>query len=80
MRHKDEISILIKEHKIDVIAINKTKLDKKIADDNIAIDEFILKRLDRNRHGGGVAIYIRETLNFEYKVDVPSGKSRGYLH
>ena len=45
----------MKENKVDVIAINETKLDKKIADDAIAIDDFILKRLDRNRHGGGVA-------------------------
>ena len=73
LRHKDEISILIKENKVDVIASNKTKLDKKIADDAIAIDDFILKHLDKNRHGGGVAIYIRETLNFEHRVDFPTG-------
>ena len=64
---------MIKENKVDVIAYNETKLDKKIADDAIATDDFILKRLDRNRHGGGVAIYICETLNFEHRVDFPTG-------
>ena len=63
---------MIKENKVDVIVINESKLDKKTADDTIAID-FILKRLDRNRHGGGVAIYIRETLNVEHRVDFPTG-------
>ena len=65
---QDEISILIQGNKIDVIVINETKLDEKIAYDTIAIDDFILKRLDRNRHCGGVTIYIRETLNFEHRV------------
>ena len=64
---------MIKENKVDVIATNETKLDRKTADDTIAIDDFILKRLDRNRHGGGVAIYIHETLNFEHRVDFPTG-------
>ena len=73
LRHKDEISILIQENKIDVIAINETKLDKKVADDTIVIGDFILKCLDRSRHGGGVAFYIRETLNFEHRFDFPTG-------
>ena len=73
LRHKDEISILIKDNKVDVTVINETKLDKKTTDDTIAIDDLILKRLDRNRHGGRVAIYIRETLNFEHRVNLSTG-------
>ena len=48
---KDEIDILIKENKIDILAINETKLDNRTKDDTVAIDGYIV-RFDRNRHGG----------------------------
>ena len=70
MRHKDEIR---QQNKVDVIAINESNLNKKTADDTIAIDNSILKCLDRNEHSGGVTIYIRKMLNFEHRVDFPMG-------
>ena len=72
LKHKDEIELLIKENKIDILAINETKLDNRINNDTVAIDghDYIVKRFDRNRHGGGVAFCIRETLDFELKVQM----------
>ena len=58
------------ENKIDIISINETKLDDTIRDEQVAIEGFSLLRLDRNHHGGGVAFYIRETVNYEHRIDM----------
>ena len=58
------------ENKIDIISINETKLDDTIRDEQVAIEGFSLLRLDRNRHGGGVAFYIRETVNYEHRIHI----------
>ena len=58
------------ENKIDIISINETKLDDTIRNEQVAIEGFSLLRLDRNRHGGGVAFYIRETVNYEHRIDM----------
>jgi exonuclease III len=42
--------------------LNETFLDSSISDHEINIDNFILFRRDRNRHGGGVALYIHKDL------------------
>ena len=43
-----------------IICITESWLDKDIADNELAISGFKLLRLDRNRHGGGVAVYINQ--------------------
>jgi len=43
-----------------IICITESWLDKDIADNELAISGFKLLRLDRNRHGGGVAVYIKQ--------------------
>ncbi len=60
--HIDEIRLLVKDHGIHVLAINETKLDTNVDDDLVSIDGFSIKRCDRNRSGGGVAIYINDAL------------------
>ena len=51
----DEIRSLVKNENIDILAINKTKIDHKIDDRLISLDNFSLCRYDRSRQGGGVA-------------------------
>ena len=69
MKYKDETEILIKENKTDILAINETKHENRIKDHTVVIDSYIVKRFDKNRHGGGVALYIRETSDFELRDD-----------
>ena len=59
VKHKDEIEVLVVENKIDIIAINETKLESNIDNLRVALNDFSLLRCDRNRHGGGVAMYVR---------------------
>ena len=65
LKHKSEIEMLLRDNKIDILALNETKIDE-IADDSlISIDGYFHERHDRNRHGGGVLIYIKDTITYE---------------
>ena len=46
------------------IGISESKLDNSIFDSEIEIDGYNILRFDRNRHGGGVACYVRNDLSF----------------
>lgn len=59
----DNIRILLNRAKIDVLTISESKLCNDISDAEIKIPNFKLYRLDRDRHGGGVAIYCSENLS-----------------
>eukprot|EP00794_Sanderia_malayensis_P001213 gene1213-590_t len=58
---------------IQILAINETKLDGSIADDLVGVQGYSIKRCDRNRNGGGVAIYVKDNLFDKYTIrdDVP---------
>ena len=58
--HKDELSAFIKDKGIHILALNETKLDKKTPKQLMNIKTCKIEREDRNKHGGGVAMYIRE--------------------
>ena len=47
-----------------VIGISESKLDIFIFDSEIEIDGYNILHFDRNRHGGGVACYVRNDLSF----------------
>ena len=70
VKHKDELEVLVVENKIDIIAINETKLENNIDNSWVALNDFSLLRCDRNRHRGGVAMYVRETIDFEHRTDL----------
>ena len=69
-KHKDEIEVLMRENKIDILALNETKLDSKTEEEQVSIPGYTVLPCDRNSHGGGVAIYLRDTLNFEHRTDL----------
>lgn len=58
-----EIARLVQSNNIDCISINETFLDHSINDCEIAIDSYSIFRHDRNRHGGGVLLYIKQCLS-----------------
>ena len=55
-----------------VIGITESKLDGSVLDGEINIDGYELVRSDRNRHGGGVACYIRSDITFNIRGDFSS--------
>ena len=66
--HIDEIRVLLKDLGIHILALNETKLDENISDELISIKEYTIKRKDRNRHGGGVAFYIKDSISDKISV------------
>ncbi|CAB4001610.1 Transposon Ty3-G Gag-Pol poly [Paramuricea clavata] len=63
-KHTDELRILITEMNFDILCINETRIDKTIKNSEIGLQGYDLTRRDRNRRGGGVAIYIRNTIPY----------------
>ena len=65
----DIVRIIVK-YSIDIISINETHLDSTINNFEVNIPGFSLYRNDRNRHGGGVAFYVRETISHTLRADL----------
>ena len=73
LSHIDDLKIFISSSKIDILAINETKLDSSIHDYEIHLPGFEVVRRDRlvnGRNGGGVCIYLRNTINYRIRDDL----------
>ena len=64
-KHIDELRSFISERGIHIMAINETKLSKYSPDCLVSINDFAVEWKDRNEDGGGVAIYIRNMINYK---------------
>ena len=67
----DELRYFIRNNNIAVLGITESKLDTSIYNSEIQIEGYELLRCDRNRHGEGVACYIRRNLCFNIKNVFP---------
>ena len=66
----DQFRILLSKKPFDVICVNETFCDISISDSEINLPDYSIVRRDRNRHGGGVAMYIRNSLTFIRRNDL----------
>jgi len=48
---------------VDILAINETHLDSSIQNGETSIPGYTRERKDRNRSGGGVALYINKLIS-----------------
>ena len=55
---------------LDVLTVNETRLDISVLDCEVGIPGYDIVRLDRNRNGGGVAIFIRENISYFIRQDL----------
>ena len=68
-----EISLFLQKTKAAIFAITETWIDSSVPNGEINIDGYSVIRKDRNRHGGGVCLYIRNGINFDVRnISVPS--------
>ena len=70
LSHIDELRAFIDDHMPDIICINETKIDDKIHDSDIEVDNDLLVKKDRNSDGDGVAIYVLKDLEFAVRDDL----------
>lgn len=52
------------KNEYDVLGVNETWLDSSISDHELSVDGYDLVRHDRNRYGGGVCLFIKQTMNY----------------
>ena len=60
------------KHRPHIPSLNETWLDDSFLDSELYLPGYQLLRQDRDRHGGGIAVYIAENLNPE-RVDISIG-------
>ena len=70
VKHIDEIRMWLFENPFDILAINESKIDPTIRDSEIYINNYSIVRFDRNRFGGGVALYIKNTIPYTERKDL----------
>ena len=76
---------------LDILALSETRLDSTASDSEITIEGYTAVRRDRARNGGGVALYIRNTTDFQVRnnlsdnnieflcVEIKKPKSKHFL-
>ena len=69
----DELRSIAKKSNAAVIGITESKLDESVLNSEIHIDNYSLIRCDRNRHGGGVACYVRDDISYNQKTIFNNG-------
>ena len=55
---------------LDILTINESRLDSSINSQMVEIPGYEVIRKDRNRNGGGVAIYVKSNVNFIRRDDL----------
>jgi len=66
----DEIHLLAKSTNAAVVAVTETWLDSSVTDQEVAVPGYSIERRDRNREGGGVALYIRNNIAYNRRDDL----------
>ena len=71
LKHVDEVRIFCETHKPHVLCSNETKLSNEINDEDLQIENYhTIFRKDSDRHGGGVAIYVSDTIKLKKREDL----------
>ena len=58
----DELRLICATNSPHIVCVVETWLGDEVSDSEISIIDYYVTRLDRNRHGGGIAFYIRSDL------------------
>ena len=65
-----EMRYILEQSTASILAVSETWLDANITDEEIGVRGYSVMRRDRDRHGGGVALYIKDTLAFNLRRDL----------
>lgn len=62
----DELRVMVEDSHPDVVCVTESWLCCEISNDELALPNYQLFRRDRDRHGGGVLIYVRGSIQVQY--------------
>lgn len=68
----DELRVLVDMQQPHIVSIVETWLSSEISDNELFLQGYQVLRLDRNRHGGGILMFIHESLVPKVVVAGPS--------
>ena len=69
LKHKVEIEMLLRENKIDILALNEAKISETVCHSLIIIEGYNHECYDRNSHGGEVLVYMKDTITYDRILD-----------
>lgn len=61
---------MVWSNSIHILALSETHLDSTFSDAEVKVDGYRLFRRDRNKHGGGIAFYVREDIPVKERNDL----------
>ena len=68
----DQLRDISKRAKAAIIGRSEHKLDSTVLDPEIYIENYDILRYGRNRHGRGVACYIRNNISYKLNLFLPN--------
>ena len=74
-----EVNLIANKSNATILGISETKLDNTIMDSELKIEGYDLIRSDRNRHGGGVACYIKKDRHYNVRANCPTNFENIFL-
>ena len=69
--HFEEIQLLLEDLEIHVMALNETKLDPEYPRELTTIPGYEHEQRERTYRGGGVSVYIRDSVKYTRRYDLP---------
>ena len=70
LKYIEELKTYLADNQFEILSINETRLDTEIEDGAVEIPGYDIIRQDRNRSGGGVAIYVRDNIPYIKRDDL----------
>lgn len=66
MKNFEEIRNILTTRNVHIFSLCETRLDGFISDPEISISGYKIVRLDRNKNGGGIITYIKDSVPFRF--------------
>ena len=72
IKHIDQLRTILLDKPCHILSINETRLSENIGGGFVKINGYDIFRADKNRAGGGVALYVKTAVNANLRQDLVS--------
>ena len=72
IKHIDQLRTILLDKPCHILSINETRLSENIDDSFVKINGYDICQADRNRAGGGVALYVKTAINANLRQNLVS--------
>ena len=69
-KHLDELRLRMQPQFLDLLTLSETRLDGTLTDSDVSIEGYEIISRDRYRGGGGVAMYVRNSIDYKIRTDL----------